>query len=108
MARQTITQITDDLDGSRNAQEVTFAYEGTQYTIDLSAKNKAAFERALKPYIEAATRVSTRSLKRQTSTRTATRRDLAKVRAWAREHGYTVSDRGRVSAEITKAYDAAH
>ena len=30
------------------------------------------------------------------------------VREWAREHGMTVSDRGRISAEISEAYAAAH
>lgn len=31
-------------------------------------------------------------------------RNLAEVRRWARESGLTVSDRGRVSAEIMTAY----
>ena len=30
------------------------------------------------------------------------------VRAWAREHGYDVSARGRVPADVHAAYDAAH
>ncbi|HWU32738.1 MAG TPA: histone-like nucleoid-structuring protein Lsr2 [Marmoricola sp.] len=30
------------------------------------------------------------------------------MRAWAREAGYQVPDRGRVSADIKAAYDAAH
>jgi hypothetical protein len=30
------------------------------------------------------------------------------VREWAREHGYKVSDRGRISAEVQQAYAAAH
>lgn len=34
--------------------------------------------------------------------------DANAVRAWARAQGLEVSDRGRVSAEIRKAYDAAH
>ncbi|HEV7195154.1 MAG TPA: histone-like nucleoid-structuring protein Lsr2, partial [Pedococcus sp.] len=36
------------------------------------------------------------------------KRDLADVRDWARKHGHTVSDRGRISAEIQAAYDKAH
>jgi hypothetical protein len=34
--------------------------------------------------------------------------DTAAVRAWARENGYQISDRGRIPAEVTEAYSAAH
>lgn len=34
--------------------------------------------------------------------------DLALVRAWARENGYTVADRGRIAAAVLAAYDRAH
>jgi hypothetical protein len=34
--------------------------------------------------------------------------DLAEVRAWARGQGYKVSDRGRISAEVQEAYEAAN
>ncbi|MBU4337609.1 MAG: Lsr2 family protein, partial [Actinobacteria bacterium] len=27
---------------------------------------------------------------------------------WAKSNGYTVSERGRISAEVKTAYDAAH
>jgi hypothetical protein len=30
------------------------------------------------------------------------------MRDWARSNGYDVSDRGRVSAEVRKAFEAAH
>lgn len=34
--------------------------------------------------------------------------DTSAVRAWAREHGFDVADRGRLPAEVRQAYDAAH
>ena len=35
--------------------------------------------------------------------------DLADVRAWARKNGWpNISDRGRVSAEVMEAYEAAN
>jgi len=34
--------------------------------------------------------------------------DAAAVRAWAVEHGYTVTDRGRISGEVRAAYEAAN
>ncbi len=56
MAKQTTVTVTDDLDGSANAMEVTFSLNGESWTIDLSAKNRNALEKALKPYIAKATK----------------------------------------------------
>jgi hypothetical protein len=39
---------------------------------------------------------------------TAKRGDLGAVRAWARESGRTVSERGRIPGDLLAAYDAAH
>lgn len=34
--------------------------------------------------------------------------DLQQIRSWGRDNGMTVSDRGRISAELSEAYAAAH
>ena len=34
--------------------------------------------------------------------------DAGSIRTWARQNGYAVSDRGRISREARDAYDAAH
>ena len=102
--------VTDDLDGSANAKEVTFSLYGESWIIDLSAKNRNALEKALKPYIAKATRQGRRSpvtSSRRTAAR-GPRRDLAQVRDWAKSNGHQVSDRGRISAAVQEAYDAAH
>ncbi len=39
---------------------------------------------------------------------TTKRSDLGAVRAWARENGHSVSERGRIPAALLTAYDAAH
>jgi hypothetical protein len=111
MAKQTTVTITDDLDGSANAKEVSFSLEGRSWVIDLSAKNRAALEKALKPYIAKATeqgRRTNRAKAARRSSRTRSRADLSAVREWARSNGHQVSDRGRISGDIQKAYDAAH
>jgi hypothetical protein len=107
MARTTITQITDDLDGSKDAQEVSFAFDGTEYTIDLSRKNRAAFEKALQPYIDAGAKMSKRS---STSSRrtSSSRKDYSNIRNWAKGQGIEVSDRGRIPRSIVEQYEAAH
>jgi hypothetical protein len=110
MATQTTVTVTDDLDGSGNAKEVTFSLNGESWTIDMSAKNRTALEKALKPYIAKATKQGRRgpaaSVKR--TARRAARTDLAAVRDWANSNGHQVSDRGRISAAVQQAYDAAH
>jgi hypothetical protein len=111
VARTTVTQITDDLDGSKDATEVAFSFDGVDYTIDLSKKNAAAMAKALKPYLDAATKVTRRAsrARRAGSSRAAgPRKDLAAVREWARGQGLEVSDRGRVPAAVVEQYDAAH
>ena len=112
MAQTIIT--TDDLDGSPDAETISFSYAGTDYTIDLAKKNRTAFEKALKPYLDAATGVSSRRSSRSSSSgsRSSARRrssvDTAAVRAWAQENGMEVSERGRISRGVLEAYHAAH
>jgi len=111
MAKTIVTQITDDLDGSTDATPVNFAFDGTDYTVDLSKKNKAAFEKALKPYLEAGSEVRGRGAAprrgRGSSPSHATSQ-MASVRAWAAENGFEVSERGRISKAVWEAYAAAH
>ncbi len=111
MAKTVVT--TDDLDGSPNAETVTFSFDGRSFEIDLSKKSRATLEKALKPYIEAGRPVGSRSARSTTSGgRSRSRRsgsvDLGAVRAWAAENGITVSDRGRISASVLEQYQAAH
>jgi hypothetical protein len=108
VAKTTVTHVIDDLDGSKDASEVRFSFEGVDYSIDLSRKNRAALEKALKPYIDAGTRVSRRSPSRRGRGSASSRRDLSAIREWARGQGLEVSDRGRVPNSIIERYEAAH
>jgi hypothetical protein len=109
MAKTVVTQYTDDLDGSKAQGTVSFSYAGAAYEIDLSAKNTKAFETALNPYIAAARRVrakSARATRRSTrATKVAASNGLAEIRAWAKGNGYTVADRGRISASVIEAFE---
>jgi Lsr2 len=114
MAKQTLTRLTDDLDGTEAVEEVIFAVRGTEYEIDLNAKNLAAFDKALEKFIKGARRVphtrSTRAPRgsvRPRSKGSARKDNVAGIREWARAAGYEVSSRGRISATIREAYEAA-
>jgi hypothetical protein len=111
VARQTIVQLTDDLDGSEAEETVALGFRGVNYELDLNTKNAAALEKALSKYLDVARRVSSsRPTKTRGTRRASSARGDAKVpaiREWARENGYQVSDRGRIAAEIRSAYEAA-
>jgi hypothetical protein len=102
--------LTDDIDGGEAEETVQFALDGVSYEIDLSADNAEALREALAAYVGAARRTGGRSSRRQAAPKArpaAERADLTDVRSWARENGYTVSDRGRVSSVVRTAYEAA-
>ena len=105
MAQKVQVLLSDDLDGSDATQTVKFGWLGAEYEIDLNDKNYASFEKAIGKYLAAARKTGGRA---RGGKRSAATVDLAAVRAWAREQGYEVSDRGRVSGEIMDAYAAAH
>ena len=83
-----------------------FAFDGSDYEIDLNAKNAAAFGKQLAPYIEHA-RKAGRAQSRRSGRAAANRQRSGDIRAWAKEHGVAVSDRGRIPASVVEQYDAA-
>jgi len=109
MTSRTIVQLEDDLDGGEATQTLHFSFEGAAYEIDLSDKNADKLHRALDPYIEAARKVGGR---RKSAARAKSSSNgggsPADIREWAQEAGYEVSGRGRVSAAVREAYEAAH
>lgn len=107
MAKQQVTYVTDDIDGSDNAETVQFSAFGVDYTIDLGKKNRAKLEVALAPFVQAATAVKAQRGSRGRSTR-ADKVQSAAVRDWARRNGHDVNDRGRVPAHVMEAFAAAH
>jgi hypothetical protein len=106
MAKKTQVIVVDDLDGAEIAGDghtITFAHDGNAYEIDLGENNAQRFHDALAPYIAAARRVNGRR-----GMMISDKPDLPTIRAWAKEHGVKVSERGRVSREVQDAYRAAH
>ena len=115
LAQRVITQLVSDLSGDEvvegKGETVEFSYRGTSYTIDLTDKEAAGFDKAIAMYIEHATRVS--SPRRRTAAPVPSgtgrsRGELQNIRAWARENGYEVSERGRIKTEVVEAYHAAN
>jgi len=108
MAKTVSVVVTDDIDGSPNAETVAFTFDGQSYEIDLGKKNLAKLQKSLQPFMDAGRRTAQRSGARAGRGGTRSRNDNTAVRAWAAEQGLKVSQRGRISAEIVSKYDAAH
>ncbi|WP_110180477.1 histone-like nucleoid-structuring protein Lsr2 [Nocardioides solisilvae] len=114
MAQKVNIVLVDDLDGSEATETVSFALDGTAYEIDLNDQNAAALREALAGFVGHARKVTggRRGATRRTSTGSGGSGSggpsAADIRAWAKENGYDLSERGRVPAEVRQAYDAAH
>lgn len=110
MARRTIIQLEDDLDGGSADRTVAFGLDGSSYEIDLSDANADKLAGLLSPYISAARRVGGRATAGRGARRAVGRTgsQTQEIREWAKSQGLAVSDRGRVSAEVIAAYESAH
>lgn len=111
MAQRVQIVLEDDLDGGAAAETVSFGLDGVTYEIDLSDKNAGKLRDEFASWIGHARRAGGRrstGRRAASSTSSSSRRDLSAVRAWARQNGHQVSDRGRVSAAVQEAYDKAH
>jgi hypothetical protein len=105
MAQKVTVALEDDLTGGPADETVRFAVDGTGFEIDLSAKNAAAFGKLLAPY---RARPQSRADTRAPAGRTASSRQRSgDIRAWAKEHGLAVSERGRIPANVVEQYHAA-
>ncbi len=114
MAVRYETRYVDDIDGAAldndEVQSIAFSFDGKDYSIDLSAANAEAFREAVSPFLNAATKVAPGN-KRKTARKAASSVSVGEtrlIREWARNNGYTVSDRGRIPADVMEAYAAAN
>ncbi|PMC04206.1 hypothetical protein CJ226_09410 [Microbacterium sp. UMB0228] len=119
MPRRIVHQLVDDIDGTvlevGEGETVHFSLNGTSYEIDLNSAHAEELRQALEPYITAGRRAGSgastgggRSSSSSSRKRPSRNPEVAAIRAWAKENGYTLSERGRVPAPILDAYRAAH
>jgi hypothetical protein len=104
MATKITAALEDDLDGGPADETVRFGIGRTQYEIDLSKKNARALRKQLAPFVEHARRAGRGQRRPRTS---PSRQHSGDIRAWAKEQGIAVSDRGRIPARVAERYEAA-
>lgn len=109
MAQKTIVTMVCDIphDGEVDGTEsVSFAFDGSAYEIDLCGAHSKEIREKLAAFADYARKAS--PVARARRARANSGRRSAEVREWARQHGYEVSERGRIPSKIISDYEAAH
>lgn len=110
MARKIITHLTSDLSGTEADETITFSIDGRFHRIDLTTDEAHEFREHLAQYAAKGERLSKQEAMKTTkaSPTAKEREERTNMRAWAKDHGYDIGDRGRISTEIREAYASAH
>ena len=108
MATRIVTKLHDDIDGSDATQTVRFALDGVEYEIDVSDRNANRLRNSLAEFVDHARKVSGRRGHKAVSSVRADTTKAGPMREWLREHGYEVSDRGRIPAWLQQVYHDRH
>jgi hypothetical protein len=106
MAQKVQVVLIDDLDGGPADETVRFSLDGTSYEIDLSSANAARLRNTFAEFVGHARKSGGRASSKRS--RRADGGRSAEIRAWAREQGLAVNERGRIPADLAAKFDAAH
>lgn len=108
MVQKMITIYTDDLTGKESPEITThvFSLNGVGYEIDLAPDSYDELADALGRFIEAGRKTGGRT--KSSKPRSADGPNAGDMRAWAKENGYEVNERGRVPKDVREAYEAAN
>ncbi len=85
----------------------SFSLDGRDYEIDLCQRHSQKLDEVFNRFASRARKAARRvgRAKRRTS---AHRKRSADIRSWAKSNGISVSDRGRIPADVIARYDASH
>jgi nucleoid-associated protein Lsr2 len=110
MAQKVKVTVVCDLphDGEVEGEEtVSFSFDGTAYEIDVCAKHAKELRDKVSPFVDHARKASGSGRRRRTRGGPGRERS-AEIRAWAKQRGYKVNERGRIPAAIVQEYEAAN
>ncbi|MFJ4919834.1 Lsr2 family protein [Streptomyces sp. NPDC088725] len=116
MAKKVITTYVDDLteEASEEVKTHTVLVDGAGVDIDLSPDSYDRLLEALKPFLHAKGARKVRGSgaasvgSRRRPVTSGGRVNTPTIRAWAKENGHTINDRGRVPAPVREAYEKAN
>ncbi|MBY6349329.1 histone-like nucleoid-structuring protein Lsr2 [Rhodococcoides corynebacterioides] len=114
MVKKVTVTLVDDMDDVPADETVSIGLDGTWYEIDLSERNAADLREHMDKWIHHARRVTSRGSSEPGTAPTAgrsrprgaaDRARSAAIREWAKEQGFEISERGRISSEIVRAWE---
>lgn len=112
MAQRVRTILISDLSGDEvesGGESISFSYKGVDYTIDLTAKEAAGFDKAIAMYVGHARKGGRARPGRSSSGSGNTHAErIGNMKKWAAEQGIDYPKRGRLPKSLIEAYDAAH
>jgi hypothetical protein len=112
MAQRVRTILISDLSGDEvetGGESIAFSYRGVDYTIDLTAKEAAGFDKAVARYVEHARKAGRGRSGRASSGAAHTNAErIGSIKRWADEQRLDYPRRGRLPKSLVDAYDAAH
>ncbi|MDQ2851993.1 MAG: Lsr2 family protein [Actinomycetota bacterium] len=113
MAQRVVVLFQDDLDNSEATHTIQFGVDDIDHEIDLNDHHAQQLRDAFAPWIAVArtTRSARPARRNSPSQHPAARVDpeqLRTIRAWGREHGYTLNNKGRIPQTVQDAYHQAH
>lgn len=110
MVQKTVVTVVCDLphDGEVEGKEtVSFSFDGGAYEIDVCSAHAQELHDQFTSYAEHSRKVSGSGRRRKARTGPGRERS-SEIRAWARQQGHKVSERGRIPASVIAEYEAAH
>jgi len=111
MAKNTVVQFIDDRTGDLISPDDhvsrVIVVDGLRYELDLTEATSAELDAALSTFTSRATGVK-EGRKPAAKTVRADKEQTAAIREWANRNGHNVASRGRISASVVEAFDAAH
>ncbi len=111
MAQKVSVLLLCDLHGNGDVEAVEtvrFGVGNTAYEIDVCATHAEELRNRVQPFVEHARRGSAVAAPRRRVRRAADRQHTAEIRAWAKEHGHQISERGRIPAAVVAEYEQTH
>ncbi|MFN2537268.1 MAG: Lsr2 family protein [Mycobacteriales bacterium] len=100
-------------DDEEGTETITFSLDGAAYEIDVCDAHGAELRDAFAPYVGSARRAGRAGAGSRRKTApgkggAGSPDRVVAIREWGRTHGHQVSERGRLSAALVAAYEAAH
>ncbi|PPF91344.1 hypothetical protein C5C03_00545 [Clavibacter michiganensis] len=113
MAENREIRVFDDIDGSllddlRPGETLEFGIDGARYEIDLSIAHATALRLTLEPYVDAGRRTRADRSTNAPAVARAESHERITARAWLRENGYSVGERGRLAGVLLHVYREQH